>query len=238
MAKTSKVQDVMAAVKANDAKVLKAMKAAGAKVGQVLKPGQLEQIHANLAKNSTAGALHKATALPRPAPTVTVSRDSTVFARARKGAAYRTKTGAKAGREAEVKSLKVTGDTLSVVYGDGQVAEFKAVADDLTPSVKNPTFIGFPLPKNPKAAGALQKAKDEAKAAMAPAVTVVKGKAPKAAPVQRATKGPGANKGAKGEAFCSKCGRDNGRPASPDCRNGAACKARVTAGAKPQGATA
>jgi hypothetical protein len=84
--------------------------------------------------------------------------------------------------------------------------------------------------KNPKAAAALTKANAESAAKAKGGA--VKGKAPKAAAVQPATKGAGANKGAKGEAFCSKCGRDNGRPTSPDCRNGAACKARVAAAGK------
>lgn len=39
---------------------------------------------------------------------------------------------------------------------------------------------------------------------------------------------PAASKGAKGaRPVCSKCGRDNGRPSAPDCRNAAACAKRV-----------
>jgi len=49
---------------------------------------------------------------------------------------------------------------------------------------------------------------------------------PAAKPAKAAKPAPVAKAASGARPVCSKCGRDNGRPAAPDCRNGAACKRR------------
>jgi hypothetical protein len=237
---------ILAVVKQNDSKVRAAMKAAGVKVGQSVTKGQMNAIVDKVLAAPPAEAKALLTGKPgsrnvkkadkraaaKPATAAAgAPQNSSLIALARKGAAYRTKPGAKAGLEAEVKDATISAGQLLVTYGDGTVAVFKAAAKDLTPSVKNKGFLHFQIAggplKAPKLASMKPADQKTMMAGIAAGMNAAKGKAPKAAPVQPATKGPGANKGAKGEAFCSKCGRDNGRPTSPDCRNVGACKARV-----------